>query len=61
MTRMFYRCKSLEELNISSFNIKTEANLQEMFKECLVLKEENLCINDNNLKKQYGKDKQSNN
>ena len=34
MSRMFWRCSSLTELNLSNFNIKSETNMSYMFVRC---------------------------
>ena len=42
MSYMFYKCSSLEEINLSKFNTKNVTNMSYMFGYCSSLKELNL-------------------
>ena len=45
MNYMFYKCKSLKELNLSNFTTNNVTDISNMFYDCLSLKELN-CNNE---------------
>ena len=50
ISHMFNSCKNLEYLNLDKFNIKKVIETSDIFNNCLLLKKENIIVNDNILK-----------
>ena len=53
MSHMFYRCSSLNNLDLTSFHTPNVTEMSYMFDGCIALK--NVTINDEKLKEQYEK------
>ena len=49
---MFYKCKSLTNIDLSNFNTQYVNNMEYMFCECISLKKENVIVNDNRIIKE---------